>query len=274
MAISAVISGPFQRPDPPVGVAQQRRIVPGAPADAARRPDTSGERLPGAAAASVRPVAAIQAPLLSAETQRTAQEARRGAAGSSSSGGDDDGTRAAAAARADNPQELTPEEEKKVRELQQRDREVRAHEQAHKTVGGIYAGNPTYKTVRGPDGRSYAVSGEVKIDTSPVPNNPEATIRKMEQVKRAALAPTNPSAQDRRVASEAEAKIQKARQEKRQQDAEELEKSGGNERNGPGSAANNSGAPRADVDALARRIAEQSASGSAIRPGTRLNLVA
>ena len=96
----------------------------------------------------------------------------------------------------------------------------------------------------------------------------------MEQAKRAALAPTNPSAQDRRVASEAEAKIQKARQEKRQQDAEELEKSGGNGPNGPGSAASNNGAPRSDFDALARRIAEQSAARSVSRPGTRLNQVA
>ena len=67
----------------------------------------------------------------------------------------------------------------------------------------------------------------MKIDTSAVPNNPEATIRKMEQVKRAALAPSNPSAADRQVAAEADAKIQQARQEKREQEAEEREKAEG-----------------------------------------------
>lgn len=115
---------------------------------------------------------------------------------------------------------LTPEEQEKVRNLQRRDREVRAHEQAHKAAGGSLAGHPVYQTEHGPDGRSYAVGGEVKIDTSTVPNNPDATIRKMEQVKRAALAPSNPSSADRQIAAEADAKIQQARQEKREQDAE------------------------------------------------------
>lgn len=124
-------------------------------------------------------------------------------------------------------EKLTDEEKKKIQELQTRDREVRAHEQAHKAAGGPHAGHPTFKTIRGPDGRSYAVGGEVKIDTSAVPNNPEATIRKMEQVKRAALAPSNPSSADRQVAAEADAKIQQARQEKREQEAEEREKAGG-----------------------------------------------
>lgn len=42
------------------------------------------------------------------------------------------------------------------------------------------------------------------IDTAPVDGDPEATIRKMEVVKRAALAPTNPSGQDQAVASAAD----------------------------------------------------------------------
>jgi hypothetical protein len=125
------------------------------------------------------------------------------------------------------PENLSEAEQREVEKLKQRDREVRAHEQAHRAAGGALTGSPTFKTVRGPDGRSYAVSGEVKIDTSPVPNNPEATIRKLEQVKRAALAPANPSAKDRQVAAEAEAKIQQARQEKRAKEAEELKEANG-----------------------------------------------
>lgn len=64
------------------------------------------------------------------------------------------------------PTELTPEEEQKVRELKKRDREVRQHEQAHARAAGPYGGQPQYQYERGPDGKQYAVSGEVKIDTS------------------------------------------------------------------------------------------------------------
>ena len=74
-------------------------------------------------------------------------------------------------------------------------------------VGGGIAGQPRYTFTTGPGGRQYAVGGEVSVDTSPDPGNPEATIRKMEQVTRAALAPTELSSQDRRVAADAETKI-------------------------------------------------------------------
>ncbi|MDD0845279.1 putative metalloprotease CJM1_0395 family protein [Pseudomonas sp. Gutcm_11s] len=100
-----------------------------------------------------------------------------------------------------------------VAELASRDREVRAHEQAHAAIGGAHAGAPTYTFKRGPDGKSYAVGGEVSIDTSPVPNDPEATLRKMELVQRAALAPAEPSAQDRSVAAQASAQATLARAE-------------------------------------------------------------
>jgi hypothetical protein len=123
------------------------------------------------------------------------------------------------------PDGLTEEERKEVERLRKRDQEVRAHEQAHKAAGGPYAGQVTFETERGPDGRAYAVSGEVKIDTSEVPNNPQATIRKLETVKRAALAPSQPSSQDRQVASQADAKIRQAQQELREEKAaEEAEK--------------------------------------------------
>jgi len=123
------------------------------------------------------------------------------------------------------PDGLTEEDRKEVERLKKRDREVRAHEQAHKSAGGPYAGQVSFETERGPDGRAYAVGGEVKIDTSEIPNNPQATIRKLETVKRAALAPAQPSSQDRQVATQADAKIQQARQELREQKAaEEAEK--------------------------------------------------
>lgn len=108
-----------------------------------------------------------------------------------------------------------------VRELAARDREVRAHEQAHAAVGGRYAGAPTYEFTRGPDGVSYAVAGEVSIDTSKVPNDPQATIEKAQLIRRAAFAPAEPSSADRQVAAEATQMEAEARAELRQQQVEE-----------------------------------------------------
>lgn len=98
-------------------------------------------------------------------------------------------------------------EQREVRELQTRDQEVRTHEQAHATVGGRYAGAPSYEYQQGPDGKRYAVGGEVQIDVAPIPGDPAATIQKMQQVKAAALAPAEPSAADRSVASAAQQRL-------------------------------------------------------------------
>jgi hypothetical protein len=104
-------------------------------------------------------------------------------------------------------------EQLEIARLSQRDQEVRAHEQAHAAVGGRYTGAPSYTYTRGPDGRRYAVAGEVSIDSGPVPNDPEATLRKMEIVLRAALAPAEPSAQDLRIAAQAQVQMAQARTE-------------------------------------------------------------
>lgn len=102
-------------------------------------------------------------------------------------------------------QEIQQEQAKieEIRALAQRDREVKAHEQAHQSVGGAYAGSASYTYTTGPNGVRYAVSGEVPIDLSRVPNDPEATLQKANTVERAALAPAEPSAQDRQVAAQA-----------------------------------------------------------------------
>ncbi len=104
-----------------------------------------------------------------------------------------------------------------IAELSSRDADVRSHEQAHASVGGAYAGSPSFTMQRGPDGKSYAVGGEVGIDVSAVPNDPAATISKMEVVMRAALAPADPSAQDLRVAAQAQGLASAARAELAQQ---------------------------------------------------------
>lgn len=109
------------------------------------------------------------------------------------------------AADAGDGSRLSQDEQRVVDQLKARDREVRDHEQAHARVGGAYASEPSYSYQTGPDGRRYAIGGEVQIDVAPVANDPEATIAKMLIVKAAALAPAEPSSADRRVAAMAEA---------------------------------------------------------------------
>jgi hypothetical protein len=77
----------------------------------------------------------------------------------------------------------------------------------------------TYKT--GPDGKGYAVSGSVGIDTSPIEGDPEATIQKMQTVAAAALAPASPSGQDMKVAAQARQAEARARAELSQMRAEQ-----------------------------------------------------
>jgi hypothetical protein len=113
---------------------------------------------------------------------------------------------------------LSAEEKKQVTDLKSRDSEVRAHELAHMMVGGnLVRKGVSYQYQTGPDGQRYAVGGEVSIDSSAVSGDPAATIRKMEQVKRAAMAPADPSAADRAVASSAAETEAAARQQLMQQ---------------------------------------------------------
>jgi hypothetical protein len=99
--------------------------------------------------------------------------------------------------------ELSEKDQKIIRALEKIDADVKAHEAAHQAAAGGLARGKSFGYTVGPDGKRYAVSGEVKIDTSPVPNNPQATIAKMQIVRRAALAPGDTSGQDRAVAAQA-----------------------------------------------------------------------
>ncbi len=120
---------------------------------------------------------------------------------------------------------VTEEEQRELEALKKREREVKAHEQAHMAAGaGLVRGGAKYTYERGPDGRMYAVSGEVSIDTSEG-RTPEETIRKMERVKRAALAPAEPSAKDRQVAAGASRIQAEGRAELAEEQREELNQS-------------------------------------------------
>ncbi len=117
--------------------------------------------------------------------------------------------------------QLTEQQQKELDELDTRDREVRVHEQAHKAAAGSHGGPISFSFTTGPDGKRYAVEGEVPIDLSPVEGDPEATVRKMQQVRDAALAPADPSAADRQVAARAQRLEGEARTEQLQQEKDE-----------------------------------------------------
>ncbi|TAN51153.1 MAG: hypothetical protein EPN21_07400 [Methylococcaceae bacterium] len=100
--------------------------------------------------------------------------------------------------------ELSGDDQEKLRQLKARDTEVRAHEAAHlAAAGGIARSGANFSYQRGPDGVFYAVGGEVSIDTSAIPGDPQATIDKARQIRSAALAPASPSSQDFSVAAAA-----------------------------------------------------------------------
>lgn len=119
--------------------------------------------------------------------------------------------------------ELTSEEEEQVKNLKDRDQEVRQHEQAHLAASGsLAAGGAQLEYQMGPDGKQYAIGGHVSLDTSKE-DTPEATIVKAKQVQRAALAPVEPSAQDIKVATQAAQLIVEAQSELAEQRSDELE---------------------------------------------------
>ena len=120
-----------------------------------------------------------------------------------------------------NGEPLSQDEAQEVSDLKRRDREVRAHEQAHASAGGQHIrGGVKLSYAQGPDGNRYAVDGEVDIDIGSEAT-PEATIAKMQQVQSAALAPATPSGADRAAASAASQRELEARSEIREAQSEE-----------------------------------------------------
>ena len=106
--------------------------------------------------------------------------------------------------------ELTSEEKTQVVRLQARDAEVRAHETAHIMASGGMAGGASYTYATGPDGKRYAIGGEVSISSLPT-SDPKQALRNAQRMRAAALAPANPSGQDRAVAARAASTEARAR---------------------------------------------------------------
>lgn len=207
---------------------------------------------------------------------RTVAETRTDTAATASRGRDTTQQAGAHGATAGDRLSLSPEAEVQLRELKRRDAEVRAHERAHMAAGGQYvAGGPSYEYQQGPDGRQYAIGGHVSIDASSIPDDPEADLAKARQVRRAALAPGEPSAQDRAVAARAaaqESRAARARSEEKAQNGENGE-NGDNGENGPDApeGAESATAANAGPAGLAASAAPEKDSGAAISGAERPN---
>jgi len=117
--------------------------------------------------------------------------------------------------------QLSSDEQALVQKLQSRDTEVKAHEAAHQAAGGGMTDGASYSYEKGPDGKMYAIGGEVSISTKGG-STPQEEIANARQVQAAALAPTNPSSQDVAVASSAKIMEMKAQQKLIKQQQEEI----------------------------------------------------
>jgi hypothetical protein len=104
-----------------------------------------------------------------------------------------------------------PQVQAQIAQLKSIEEKVKAHEAAHKSAGGAMTGAVSYSYTQGPDGRNYITGGEVPISVSPG-KTPQETISRMQQVIQAALAPADPSPQDRAVAAQAAAQQLEAQQ--------------------------------------------------------------
>ena len=199
----------------------------------------------GAAARS--PVSTDTATQANGSQEKNAKSSGKSDGSSKTSGGDNSD-------KSVTGQTLTPQQKEVVQKLQARDLEVRQHEAAHQAAGGSLAGAASFTYQRGPNGVEYAVGGDVPIQISQDPGNPQATIQHMEQVRAAALAPAQPSAQDRSVAAEASQILLKAQTELLKKRSEQFSsqasgsdaKASGNDakasgQSGQGSAASESG---------------------------------
>jgi hypothetical protein len=118
--------------------------------------------------------------------------------------------------------ELTQDERRSINELQARDAEVKAHESAHQAAGGGMVGGASFTYQQGPDGKMYAIGGEVPI-SMPSGSTPEEIIANAQQIIASATAPADPSAQDVAVASSARSMIIEAEQQKREKSLKEQE---------------------------------------------------
>ncbi|HOP62134.1 MAG TPA: putative metalloprotease CJM1_0395 family protein [Spirochaetota bacterium] len=94
------------------------------------------------------------------------------------------------------PDEQDSSEQRVTEQLKARDREVRQHEAAHsRSPELIKVGATRFDYTIGPDGKAYATGGKVTLSTGSA-RTPEEALSKAEALKKAAMAPGEPSSKD------------------------------------------------------------------------------
>ena len=139
--------------------------------------------------------------------------------------------------------------------------------------GSLVTSSASYAYTEGPDGKRYATGGEVGIDTSSG-RTPEETLSRARQIRSAALAPADPSPQDRSVAAAASQMEMQALQEiaKAQQEAAKGENSEG-EATGQPEAPNIFGSGKTESNQLSPFPTGNAANDSGIGKSTRAEAV-
>jgi len=155
-------------------------------------------------------------PTLAASVTALSEKSSQTSAATDTSSSSSTGTASSGSASSTDSSAQTQAEKAKqaleVAQLKSTDQQVRSHEAAHLAAAGSLAtGGAQFTYEAGPDGTRYAVGGEVNISVSEG-RTPEETLQRAEQIRRAALAPADPSAQDLSVAAMASEMEAKARQ--------------------------------------------------------------
>ncbi len=130
-----------------------------------QRQAQTGTDTTGTAAATTVQAASSQQTIQTQATAKTAQTTQTTASGST----------------------LTAQQTALVNQLKAQQVLAQQEAQAELQAAGAYGGTVTYQYQRGPDGVTYIVGSSVSFNTQAVPGNPNATISKMETVRRAAL---------------------------------------------------------------------------------------
>jgi hypothetical protein len=91
---------------------------------------------------------------------------------------------------------LTPREAALVRDLARQDEEVQRRAKRQYLIGQPYAAHPEFWYVIGPRSRQYAVTGLTRFDAAMIEGDPAATLKKLQTLRRAALAPLAPTDED------------------------------------------------------------------------------
>lgn len=89
--------------------------------------------------------------------------------------------------------------------MQDKSNEIKRHEERHSVALRDVDSDakPQYKEEQGPDGRKYAVAGEVNTNVVPVPGNAKATEKKADAIYRSAMHDEKRSKEDNQVARQA-----------------------------------------------------------------------